>query len=152
MQCLHICESWRTNRGKLQADISLICKGILVQSFSCKKLSTKKHMANIVHKTRRTTLCWIRGKIKQLLFIKVTWYFPFSFSQKNLNKERYKSTKISYQFLALRVPVLRRNKATNSSTSTDPSSAATKTLVLGNNLFKSERFAITSARAFCHWE
>ena len=32
---------------------------------------------------------------------------------------------ISYQFSALKVPVLRRNKATNSSTSTDPLSAAT---------------------------
>ena len=62
------------------------------------------------------------------------------------------ATEISaYQFLALKVPVLRRNKATNSSTSTDPFSAATKTLVLGN-LFKFERFAITFARAFCHWE
>ena len=45
---------------------------------------------------------------------------------------------ISYHFLALKVPLLRRNKATNSSTSTDPFSAATKTLVLGN-LFKFER-------------
>ena len=48
-------------------------------------------------------------------------------------------------FLALKVPVLRRNKATNSSISTNPFSAATKTFVLGN-LFKFERFAITFAR------
>ena len=47
--------------------------------------------------------------------------------------------------LAPKVPVLRRNKATDSSTSTDPFSAATKTLVL-DNLFKLERFAITFAR------
>ena len=47
--------------------------------------------------------------------------------------------------LAPKVPVLRRNKATNYSTSTDPISAATETLVL-SNLFKLERFAITFAR------
>ena len=34
--------------------------------------------------------------------------------------------------------------------STDPFSTATKTPVLGN-LFKFKRFAITFARAFCHW-
>ena len=72
------------------------------------------------------------------------------FSQKISTKHDITSTEISYQFLALKVPVLRRNKATNSSTSTDPFSAATKTLVLGN-LFKFERFAITFARAFCRW-
>ena len=60
------------------------------------------------------------------------------------------STEISYQLLALKVPALRRNKATNSSTSTDPFSAATKTPVLVN-LFKFERFAITFAGSFCHW-
>ena len=42
------------------------------------------------------------------------------------------------------VPVLRRNKATNSSTSTDPFSGATKTLVLGN-LFK-----LVSPCKICH--
>ena len=76
--------------------------------------------------------------------------FSLLFSQKISTKHDITSTEISYQFLALKVPVLRRNKATNSSTSTDQFSAATKTLVLGN-LFKFERFAITFARAFCHW-
>ena len=82
--------------------------------------------------------------------IKVTVYLPFSFEEKISTKQDIASTEISYQFLAPKVSVLRRNKATNSSTSTDPFSAATKTLVLGN-LFKFERFAITFARAFCHW-
>ena len=82
--------------------------------------------------------------------IKVTVYLPFSFGEKISTKQDIASTEISYQFLAPKVSVLRRNKATNSSTSTDPFSAATKTLVLGN-LFKFERFAITFARAFCHW-
>ena len=76
--------------------------------------------------------------------IKVTVYLPFSFEEKISTKQDIASTEISYQFLAPKVSVLRRNKATNSSTSTDPFSAATKTLVLGN-LFKFERFAITFA-------
>ena len=67
--------------------------------------------------------------------IKVTVYLPFSFGEKISTKQDIASTEISYQFLAPKVSVLRRNKATNSSTSTDPFSAATKTLVLGN-LFK----------------
>ena len=58
-------------------------------------------------------------------------YFPFSFGKKISRKQDITSTEISYQFLARRFPLLRRNKATNSSTLTDPFSAATKTLVLG---------------------
>ena len=61
--------------------------------------------------------------------------FSLLFSQKISTKHDITCTEIPYQFLALKVPVLRRNKATNSSTSTDQFSAATKTLVLGN-LFK----------------
>ena len=79
--------------------------------------------------------------------------FSLLFSQKISTKRDITCTEISYQSvsaLKVPVPVLRRNKATNSSISTDPFSAATKTLVLGN-LFKFERFAITFARAFCHW-
>ena len=53
------------------------------------------------------------------------------FSKKISTKQDITSTEISYQFLARRFPLLRRNKATNSSTLTDPFSAATKTLVLG---------------------
>ena len=76
--------------------------------------------------------------------------FSLLFSQKISTKHNITYMEISYQFSALKVPVLRRNKATNSSTSTDPFSAATKTLVLGN-LFNFERFTITFARAFCLW-
>ena len=48
---------------------------------------------------------------------------------------------ISYQFLALQVCILRRNKANNSSTSTHPFLVAIRTLVLGN-LFTQIQFAI----------
>ena len=72
------------------------------------------------------------GKINEHLFIKVTLYLHFSFRKKNLNKARY-------SIYGNLLPVfrtegssldLRRNKTTNSSTSTDPFSAATKSLVL----------------------
>ena len=65
-------------------------------------------------------------------------------------KQNIASTGIAYLFLAPKVPVLRRNTATISRTSTDQFSATTKTFVLGN-LFKLVRFAITFARAVCHW-
>ena len=90
----------------------------------------------------------MRGKIEELLFIKVTVFLPLSFRKKNSAKQDIASTEIAYQFLAPNVPVMRRNKATNPSASTDPFSAATKTLVLGN-LFKLVRSAITFARAVC---
>ena len=60
----------------------------------------------------------MRGKIKEHLFIKVTVYLPFSL-RKNSTKQDIASTEISHQFLAPKVPFLRRNKATNSSTSTE---------------------------------
>ena len=43
------------------------------------------------------------------------WVFSLLFSQKISTKHKITSTQISYQFLALKVTVLRRNKATNSS-------------------------------------
>ena len=71
--------------------------------------------------------------------------FSLLFSQKISTKHDITYTEISYQFLALKAPVFRRNKATNSNTSTHPFSAPTKTLVLGN-LLKFKRFAVTFAR------
>ena len=70
------------------------------------------------------------------------------FSKKKFSKARYSIYRNRLPVLAPKVPVLRRNKATNPSTSTDPFSAATKTFVLGN-LFKLVRSAITFARAVC---
>jgi len=51
------------------------------------------------------------GKMDENLF-KVTVYLPFSFRKKLSAKQDIGSTEISYQFLAPKVPVLRRNKAT----------------------------------------
>ena len=70
------------------------------------------------------------------------------FSQKISTKHDITSTEISYQFSALKVPVWRRNKATNSSTSTYGSIfSCNKNLVLGN-LFKFERFSMHSHEHF----
>ena len=75
----------------------------------------------------------MRGEIKELPSLKVTaCVFALLFSKENFNKANIASTEITDQFLTpnAKVPVLRRNKATNSSTSTHPFSAATKTLKL----------------------
>ena len=90
----------------------------------------------------------MRGKMEELLFIKVTVFLPLSFRKKNSAMQHIASTEIAYQFLAPKVLVLRRNKATKPGTSSDPFSAATKTLVLGN-LLKLVRSAIPFARAVC---
>ena len=90
------------------------------------------------------------GKMNEHLFIKVTVHLPISFEKKILTKQDIASTEISYQFLAPKVPLLRRNKATNSSTSTDRFSAATKTFVLRISQFHlrwaSQALAETTAR------
>ena len=88
----------------------------------------------------------MRCEIKEFLFIKVTIEFILFFQKKNLNKAKYS---ISYQFLAPKVPVLRRNKAPTSALIAVHFSAVMKTLVLGN-LFKLLRFAITDSRAGFH--
>ena len=71
--------------GKTAGGLSPVSKGILAQSFSCKKLSNQKHTANTVRNTGRTTLCWIRGKVKEFLFIKLTSYL--SLSLRNLSQQ-----------------------------------------------------------------
>ena len=90
------------------------------------------------------------GQDQEHLYIKVTVYLSFSFRKIISKNQDITSTEISYQSLASKVPVLRKINATNSSTSADAFSAATKTLVLGN-LFKLVRFAITFARAVRYW-
>ena len=92
------------------------------------------------------------GQDKRISSYQTNNYFVFVplFSKPIFTRLIILSRKNSQKFLASQVSVLRRDKGTNSSTSTDPFSAATKTLVLGN-LFKLKRFAITFARAFCHW-
>ena len=115
-----------------------------LQGCSCPKklqlqLSDQKHTVNTLN-ARQDSVTSIYQSYCE---------FSLLFSQKISTKHDITSTKISYQFLAPKVPISKRNKPTNSSTLTDPFSAATKTLVLGN-VFKFERFTITFAWAFCH--
>ena len=65
---------------KVDAQIEEKCRRTIsyLQGYSCpklyisfKKLSNQKRSANIFRNIRRTTLCWMRGKIEELLFIKV---------------------------------------------------------------------------------
>ena len=60
----------------------------------CKKLSNEKPTAR---NTRRTTLCWMRNKIKELPFIKL--FICSSLLETNLNKAKYSiSEKLSTVF------------------------------------------------------
>ena len=49
----------------------------------CKKQSNQKLTANTVSTLRRTILSWVRGDIKELLFIKLTLYLSLSFGKKS---------------------------------------------------------------------
>ena len=84
---------WKlTHEQRETADgLSPICKGILAQSFICKKLSNQRHMANTVRNTRRRTLCWMRDKIKEFLVIKliITLYLSLSFRNLSLQGKLY---------------------------------------------------------------
>ena len=104
------------------------------------------YIRNTVRNTRKTTLCWMRGKINEFLFIKGTVFMPFSFRKKISTKHNIIFTEIAYQFSAPKVPVSRGNIATNSRTSTDLFQLQRKSHVFGN-LFKLVRFVITFARA-----
>ena len=149
MQRLHIFESLRTNRGNLPADCLSSARVFLPKASVARNwvIRNIRRIQFAIQEEQLYAECGAR--LNNFYLSKLLCIFPSLFA-KNLNKA-LTSTEISaYQFLALKVPVLRRNKATNSSTSTDPFSAATKTLVLGN-LFKFERFAITFARTFCRW-
>ena len=46
--------------------LSPVWKGILTQSFTARRLSNQKSIANIVSTTRKTTLCWLQAEIKEL--------------------------------------------------------------------------------------
>ena len=70
--------------------------------------------------TRGTTLCWMRGKVKDFPFIKLDFLFVLLFSKPILTRPNIASTKNSQEFLASQVSVLRRNKANKSSTSNRP--------------------------------
>ena len=97
-------------------------QGYSSQSFSCKNLGNQKPTANTVRSTRRTTLHWMRGKIKKLSFIKHFLYLSFSFRNSCLNKAKYSMIyeKLSRVFSVAGFRSLRRNKANNSITSNRP--------------------------------
>ena len=112
-----------------------------LQGYSClKKASVAR---NWVIRNLRRILFGIQAeqlyaewgaRLNNFYLLRLLCTIPSLFA-KNLNKAGYNIYgNLLPVFLALRVPVLRRNKATNSTNSTDPFSAATKTLVLGHLL------------------
>ena len=94
-------------------------KGYSCLKLYCKKLSNQKLTANTVSTLRRTILsdCVVilRTSVHQTYFV----FVPLFWKQ-ILTKQNIASTKNSQEFLASQVPVLKRNKATNSSTSNHP--------------------------------
>ena len=109
----------------------------------CNKMNNnRKPTANTVSSTKRTTMCWMRGEIKKLLFIKVTVYLP------SIKKQSIASSEISRQFLAPKVPVFRKIKLPCLVRLAIHFSAAMKNLVLGN-LFKLFRLAVILAWNVC---
>ena len=116
----------------------------------CKKLSYQTPTANKVRQTRRTTLCWMRGKIKELP-IKLIFVFVSLFSKPTLTKQKYNiyekpSTLFS---VPCRFPFWAEIKPPTPVLLNIHFSAALKAFVLGN-LFKLFRLVITFAREVCH--
>ena len=68
-----------------------------LQRYSCpklygKKLSNQTPTVNTVSNTRRTTLCWMRGMIKELPVIKLTLYLSFFFRNQPYQSKNMAST------------------------------------------------------------
>ena len=74
----------------------------------------------------------MRSNIKELLFIKLPLYLSLSFGKQILTKQNIAFTKNCQDFLASQVPVLKRSKATNSSTSNHPFFSCNEKRVFGN--------------------
>ena len=81
-------------------------KGYSYPRLYCKKLKNQRPSAKSVSTTRRTILRWMRGEIKELLFIS---YLVFAlFFNKYLKKQNVACSEMSYQFLVPKVPVWRK--------------------------------------------
>ena len=77
--------SWqKIARTPMMLTDSLLSARVFLPKRYCKKLNNQKPTANTVRSTR-TTLCWMRSKIKELikLFIKVTVFLQLSFRKKS---------------------------------------------------------------------
>ena len=89
-------------------------KGHSYLKFYCKKQSNQKLRVNTVSTLRRTILSWVRGDIKELLFIKLTLYLSLSFRNKCWQSKIKLLRKPAKRFERRRFPFWRKNKATNS--------------------------------------
>ena len=86
--------------------LSLICKGILAQSFSCKKLSNLKHAANTVRNTnKKNNYVLNAGQDKRISIYQTYFVFVPIFSKSILTMQIMLSTTNSQEFLASQVSV-----------------------------------------------
>ena len=91
-----------------------------------------------------------RARLKHMFYLSKLLCICPSLFETNLNKARYSIYGNPLPVFSTEGSLLEEKYShANSSTSTDPFSAAMKTLVLGN-LFKLVIFGITFARAVCH--
>ena len=90
------------------------------------------------------------GQDKRISIYQTHFVFVPLFSKSIVTRQIILSTKNSQEFLASQVSVLRRNKATNSSTSNCPFFSCTESHIVLGNLFKVYRLDITFAREVCH--
>ena len=106
-------------------------QGYSYPNLYCKVLSNHINLRRI-----QLVLCWMRGEIKEPLFIKLRSICAFLFETGVLTKDNNIAyTKNSQEFLSSQVSVLSRNKATNVSSFNHPFSRCNKNLCFAN-LFK----------------
>ena len=133
--------------GNCRRTISYL-QGYSCLKLQCKKLSNQKHTANTVRNTRRTTSCWMRGKIRNFYLSNL---LCLSLSFRNLSQQG----KLNYlqktlkRFKRRRIPFWGELKPAASVLLTVHFSAAPKALAFGN-LLKVFRLDITFARDVCH--
>ena len=123
MQRLHSFESWRTNRGKLPADYLLSEKVFFPKASVARNWEIRKIQRIQFAMQEEQLYAADAGQDKSIsVYQSHQTYFVFRplFSKPILTRQIILSMKNSQEFLASQDSVLRRNKATNSSTSNRP--------------------------------
>ena len=130
---------------KTSSGLPPICKGILAQSFSCKKLNNQKH-GEYSLQYKKNNFILNAGKDERISIYETYFVFVPLFSKPILTRQsNYYLGKTLKSFQPRRFPFGRETKPTSQVTLTVHFSAALKALVLGN-LFKVFRLDITFAR------
>ena len=127
-----------------------------VQGYSCPKLQLQEteqseKYGEYSSQYKKNNFMLNAGQDKRISIYQTHFVFVPLFSKHTLTRQIIiLSTKNSQEFLASKVSVLRRNKATNSTTSNRPFFSCTESPLVLGNLFKIFRLDITFAREVCH--